>query len=173
MEESKRSRDEEIKYLESLPYRTPQHEERLRKLVIEREFQRRAEELGVDEEEEEDEEMLDRADNRERMLSMKQDIERTRQRRIEREMQQKQQNFRPNMDEWAKRNSQNNNIHTTNQLELQEERLRQLRLEENRRHQELEAAHLEEERLIREAKRRQVIIQILVLNNIINYLFFS
>ena len=129
---------------------------------IEREFQRRAEELGVDEDEEEDDEMLDRADNRERMLSMKQDIERTRQRRIEREMQQKQQlmqNFRPNpnLDDWAKRNAQNNNIHTTNQLELQEERLRQLRLEENRRHQELEATQMEEERLLREAKRRQVI----------------
>lgn len=108
--------------------------------------------------------MLDRADNRERMLSMKQDIERTRQRRIEREMQQKQQqmqNFRPNLEDWAKRSQLNNNIHTTNQLELQEERLRQLKLEENRRHQELEATQMEEERLLREAKRRQQVINYL------------
>ena len=143
--------------MESLPYRTPQHEERLRKLIIEKEFQRRAEEADGDEEEEEDDEVLDRADNRERMLTIKQDIERTRQRRLERELHQKQQlqNFSGRVDEWSKR-SQNNNIHTTNQLELQEERLRQLRLEENRRHQELEAAQMEEERLLREAKRRQV-----------------
>ncbi|XP_054164184.1 afadin-like [Oppia nitens] len=154
LEESKRNRDEEIKYLEALPYRTPQHEERLRKLLIEKEFQRRADEMGGDEEEEEDDEVLDRADNRERMLSMKQDIERTRQRRVEREQQlkQQQQNFRPNLEEWAKRTQLNNH---NNQLEAQEERLRQLRLEENRRHQELEAAQMEEEKLIREAKRRQ------------------
>ncbi|CAG2121711.1 unnamed protein product, partial [Medioppia subpectinata] len=90
------------------------------------------------------------------MLSMKQDIERTRQRRIERELQlkQQQQNFRPNLEEWAKRTQQNNSVHN-NQLEAQEERLRQLKLEENRRHQELEAAQMEEERLIREARRRQ------------------
>lgn len=164
LEESKRSRDEEIKYLESLPYRTPPHEERLRKLLIEKEFQKRAEELGADEDEEEDDEVLDRADTRERMLAMNQDIERTRQRRIEREMQlkQQQQNFRPNLEEWAKRTQQNNSIHSSGQLEAQEERLRQLRLEENRRHQELEAAQMEEERLIREARRRQVMAHQLV-----------
>ena len=82
-------------------------------MIIEREFQRRAEEIGGDEDEEEDDEVLDRADNRERMLSMKQDIERTRQRRIEREMQQKQQqmqnNFRPNLEDWAKRTQNSNN----------------------------------------------------------------
>ncbi|CAG2116821.1 unnamed protein product, partial [Medioppia subpectinata] len=62
LEESKRSRDEEIKYLETLPYRTPQHDERLRKLLIDREFQKRAEEMGADEDEDEDDEVLDRAD---------------------------------------------------------------------------------------------------------------
>ncbi len=158
LEDSKRSRDEEIKYLESLQYRTAKHEERLRKLILEKEFQRRAEELGGEEDEDDDDEVLDRADHRERMLSMKQDIERTRQRRIERElMKQQNQNFsqtRPNLEEWAKRSQ--NHLISQNQLEEQEERLRQLQLEESKRHQELEAAQLAEERLLREAKRRQV-----------------
>jgi len=132
-------------------------------LILEKEFQRRAEEHGREEEEDDDEEVLDRADQRERMLSMKQDIERTRQRRIERELQMKQnqQNvhqIRPNLEEWAKRNQ--NNYIPSNQLEEQEERLKQLRLEENRRHKELEAAQLAEERLLRDAKRRQVLLEV-------------
>ena len=54
IEETKRSRDDEIKHLESLPYRNPKNEERLRKLILEREFQRRAAEENEDDEEDDD-----------------------------------------------------------------------------------------------------------------------
>ncbi|GFY73939.1 afadin [Trichonephila inaurata madagascariensis] len=92
-EEARRARDEEIRELESRPHLTPQQEDRLRALRLEQEFQRRAEELHGEEEEDDDEE--------------------------------------------------------------QEGRLRQLRLEEVQRKRELEVAKNAEEKLLREARRRQ------------------
>ncbi|KPM10158.1 Afadin-like protein [Sarcoptes scabiei] len=81
IEETKRSRDDEIKHLESLPYRNPKSEERLKKLILEREFQKRAEEHR----DEDDDEVLDLAEHRERILSIQQDLERAKQRRLERD----------------------------------------------------------------------------------------
>lgn len=132
-EDTKRSRDDEIKHLESLPYRNPKNEERLRKLILEREFQKRAEE-HFDDEEEEDDEVLERADQRERLLSLKQDIEKTRLRRMEQRY-------------GAELIPSNSKLNKT--LEEHQERLKQLRREE-------EAVQQAEERLLQEAKKRQV-----------------
>lgn len=130
-EDTRKSRDDEIRYLESLPYRNPKNEERLRALILERDFQRRAEEHLEDEE---DDEVLDRAEKRERMLSVQQDIERTRQRRLE-------QRYGTEMT------GSDGKLNRT--LEEQEERLKMLRFEE-------EQAQQAEERLLHEALRRQV-----------------
>ncbi|XP_035207092.1 afadin-like isoform X1 [Stegodyphus dumicola] len=151
LEEARRARDEEIRELESRSHLTPQQEDRLRTLRLEQEFQRRAEELHGEEEEDDDEDLLDRAENRERKLKMQEDLERARQRRLEWEMQQNQtqqklQQQSNHNDDW-KRQQQS--------LEEQEGRLRQLRLEEVQRKRELEAAKNVEERLLREARRRQ------------------
>lgn len=130
---------------------------------MEKEFQKRAEELRGEDDEDDDEEVLDRADHRERMLTMHQELERTRQRRLEREqlaMQQQTSQINVNRqsnDDWNKRN----NHAMSPQLEEQETRLRQLRLEEVKRRRELEAAQQAEERLILQAKRRQVITYLL------------
>lgn len=150
LEEARRARDEEIMQLESIPYMSAKQEERLRTLRLEREFQRRAEELHGDEEDDDDDELLERAENRERMLKMQEDLEKARQRRLEWEQDQPHLNQpkQPPMtqqEEWKKHHS----------LEEQEGRLRQLRLEEVNRKKELEAAKSAEERLLREARRRQ------------------
>lgn len=79
IEETKRTREEEIKQLESLPYRNSINEERLRKLRLERDFQKRAEE----DDDEDDDDILERAENQERRISMQQDIERFEKRRLE------------------------------------------------------------------------------------------
>lgn len=55
LEEARRARDEEIRELESRSHLTPQQEERLRALRLEQEFQRRAEELRGEEEDDDDE----------------------------------------------------------------------------------------------------------------------
>ena len=139
LEDIKRSREDEIQYLESLSYRNPKIEERLKALILERDFQRRAEEHvengeDDDEQEDEDENILDRADQRERLLSVQQDIERTRLRRME-------QRYGAGNDVPANRLSKT--------LEEQEERLKLLKLEE-------EATHQAEVSLIQGAKKRQV-----------------
>lgn len=63
LEEARRARDDEIRELESRPHLTPQQEERLRALRLEQEFQRRAEELRGEEEDDDDE--VSNYDNRE------------------------------------------------------------------------------------------------------------
>ncbi|XP_067129522.1 afadin-like [Centruroides vittatus] len=152
LEEARRVRDDEIRELETLQRRNPKQEERLRTLRLEQEFQRRAEELHGDEEEEEDEELLDRAENRERMLKVQEDLERARQRRLEWEQEQHQkQSVLSPQEEWKRR--QLDKQHS--QIEEQEGRLKQLRLEEVNRKKELEAAKEVEEQLLREARRRQ------------------
>lgn len=98
-------------------------------MVLERDFQRRADEHLDDEE---DDEVLDRAEHRERIMGLQQDIERTRQRRLEQRY--------GDMGSDGKLNKT---------LEEQEERLKLLRLEE-------EAVQQAEERLLQEAKKRQV-----------------
>lgn len=110
------------------------HEERLRKLKLEREFQRRADEHSDGDDD--DEAMMERAEQRERMLSIQQDIERTRLRRLEQRYGSEQQ-FNGGTGKVLNKT-----------LEEQEERLKQLRLEE-------EATQQAEERLLQEAKKRQ------------------
>ncbi|KAG8189760.1 hypothetical protein JTE90_012933 [Oedothorax gibbosus] len=150
-EEARRNRAEEIRDLESRAHLSPQQEDRLRALRLEQEFQRRAEELRGDEDEDDDEDLLDRAETRERKLKMQEDLERARLRRLEWDAQQQNQNHmkmqqQQQSEEW-KRQQQS--------LEEQEGRLRQLRLEEIQRKHELEAAKHAEEKLLREARRRQ------------------
>ncbi|KAH7985911.1 hypothetical protein HPB52_025310 [Rhipicephalus sanguineus] len=53
LEEMRQMRDEELQELESLPNRTSRQEERLRTLRLEREFERRAQELAGDDDDEE------------------------------------------------------------------------------------------------------------------------
>ena len=86
-----------------------------------------------DEQEEEDENVLDRADQRERILAMKQDVEKSRQRRTE--------------QRYVMEDVPANRLSKT--LEKKKERLKQLHLEE-------EAVSEAEKRLIQEAKKRQV-----------------
>lgn len=62
-----------------MPYRNSINEERLRKLRLERDFQKRAEEDDDDD----DDDVLERAENQERRISMQQDIERFEKRRME------------------------------------------------------------------------------------------
>ncbi|XP_042899757.1 afadin isoform X2 [Parasteatoda tepidariorum] len=150
-EEARRARDEEIRELESRPHITAQQEDRLRALRLEQEFQRRAEELHGDEDDDEDEDLLDRAENRERKLKMQEDLERARLRRLEWEAQQGQNQIKMqpplgHNEEWRRQQQS---------IEEQEDRLRQLRIEEVQRKRELEVAKNAEERLLREAKRRQ------------------
>lgn len=123
-DERKRSREDEIQYLESLAYRDPATEERLKSLILEREFQRRAEEHDDEEEEQEDED-LDRADRQEMIANIQQNLEETRIRRLQ-----------------EQQSSGNNVIQLSKTLQEQEEKLKQL--------------HLDEQRLIQEAKKRQV-----------------
>ncbi|XP_054718595.1 afadin-like isoform X2 [Uloborus diversus] len=153
LEEARRARDDEIRELESRHHLTPQQEDRLRALRLEQEFQRRAEELHGEEEDDDDEDLLDRAENRERKLKMQEDLERARQRRLEWDMQQNQNPVKMqapppgiHSEEW-KRQQQS--------LEEQEGRLRHLRLEEVQRKMELDMARTAEEKLLREARRRQ------------------
>lgn len=156
----RKSRDDEIRYLANLPNRNPRQDERLRTLNLEKEFERRAEEERDDED---DEEVLDRAEHRERMLSMKQYMEQIAQKPIDyvnaeiRDLPQPKSVLisRPNHDDWIRRNNRNHN-NSVSQLEETEERLRRLRFEENKRKQEFEAAQQLEEKLILEARRRQV-----------------
>ncbi|XP_075525931.1 adherens junction formation factor afadin [Dermacentor variabilis] len=122
LEEMRQMRDEELQELESLPNRTSRQEERLKALRLEREFERRAQELAGDEDEEE------------------QDLTTEVQHLKE----------RPSQHPWEP-------IHvvTPRHLEEQEDRLRQLRLEESGKQQELAAQRMAEEQLLREAQRRQ------------------
>ncbi|XP_069688876.1 afadin isoform X3 [Periplaneta americana] len=69
-------RDQQISELSSLPQRTPQQEEQLRALKLEREFQRRAEECArqeEDEEGEEEQESVERVQGLLRMATQQQD----------------------------------------------------------------------------------------------------
>lgn len=125
------ARDEEVRELECLPERSARQEERLRTLRLEQEFERRAQEAVQthgDEEEDDDEELMERIDKRERLLKDRQG---------------------PNPD-WD-----HHEAYSARQLEEQEGRLRQLRLEESGKKQELEAQRRAEERLLREAQRRR------------------
>lgn len=145
-------RDEEIRQLQSLPYRSPKKEDRLRALILERDFQRRAKEEAAAEAaaeasgadlEETEARLLERADARERMISLQADIERTRQRRLAGRY-----GAGPKGALAAEGVAETPGLNRT--LEEQEERLKVLRLEE-------EAAQQAEERLLKEAaKRRQV-----------------
>lgn len=144
------SRDEEIRHLQSLPYRSPKNDDRLRALILERDFQRRAKEEAAAEAaaeaegadvEEREARLLERADARERMISLQEDIERTRQRRLAGRY-------------GGKGPEAEGPLNRT--LEEQEERLKVLRLEE-------EAAQAAEERLLKEAAKRRQVTQILLL----------
>lgn len=126
-EAAKYWRDQQIHEMESFPNRTPVQDEQLRALKLEREFQRRAEEMqrnteeGVEDEEEEEE------DDRKAMVRrLQEDLERTR--------------------------ISNGNVKLD---PMEEERAR--KIEEMRRKKlELEAAQAAEERLVREAAKRRV-----------------
>lgn len=67
--------------------------------------------------------------------------------------------MRPNAEEWAKR-SQHNNFNPatvlSTQIDEQEDRLRRLKFEEVKRHQELQMAQRAEEQILKAAKNRQV-----------------
>ncbi|XP_055943711.1 afadin-like isoform X2 [Argiope bruennichi] len=155
-EEARRARDEEIRELESRPHLTPQQEDRLRALRLEQEFQRRAEELHGEEDDDDDEDLLDRAETRERKLKMQEDLERARLRRLEWDVQQSQTQMKMQPPPPQQQMSHNDEWKRQQQtLEEQEGRLRQLRLEENQRKRELEVAKSAEEKLLREARRRQ------------------
>lgn len=154
-EEARRARDEEICELESRPHLTPQQEDRLRALRLEQEFQRRAEELHGEEEDDDDEDLLDRAETRERKLKMQEDLERARQRRLEWDVQQNQSQMKVQQQQQQQMNHNDEWKRQQQTLEEQEGRLRQLRLEEVQRKRELEVAKNAEEKLLREARRRQ------------------
>ncbi|KAL1415446.1 hypothetical protein MTO96_006795 [Rhipicephalus appendiculatus] len=98
LEEMRQMRDEELQELESLPNRTSRQEERLRTLRLEREFERRAQELAGDDDDEEQ-------DLTSEVPPLKE---------------------RPSQHPWEP-------VHaiTPRHLEEQEDRLRQLRLEES------------------------------------------
>lgn len=96
---------------------------------------------------------MDRAENRERILRMQEDLARTRQRRLDWEQEQLQQHNKPKIAEQSLNHQPN---HNHDQVQDTEGRLHILRLEEVNRKKELEATKLAEERLLREARRRQV-----------------
>lgn len=79
VQDARRARDEEIEYLEGLPDRTHKQDEILRILRLEREFQKRAEEVanGDDDDDDEDE-VMDRAEHMERMLRIQEETARSR-----------------------------------------------------------------------------------------------
>lgn len=125
-EAAKYWRDQQIHEMETFPNRTPVQDEQLRALKLEREFQRRAEEMQRSNEEgAEDEE--DEEDDRKAMVRrLQEDLERT---RIS--------NGNSKLDP------------------MEEERARKIE-EMRRKKLELEAAQAAEERLVREAAKRRV-----------------
>uniref|UniRef100_A0A2R5LKM4 Putative actin filament-binding protein afadin n=1 Tax=Ornithodoros turicata TaxID=34597 RepID=A0A2R5LKM4_9ACAR len=139
LEEARQARDNEVHNLESLAERNLKQEERLRALRLEQEFERRAQEVvGAGEDDDDDEDLMERAEKRERIVKIQEDLERTRQMRLE----------------WEQETVATQQT-SKMQLEEQTVRLQQLKLEENSKKQELEAQRRAEERLIREAHRRQ------------------
>ncbi|CAN8002103.1 unnamed protein product [Ixodes hexagonus] len=129
------ARDEEVRELECLPERSARQEERLRTLRLEQEFERRAQEAvrAHGDEEEEDDEVTP-------LLSLPGPVCRL----LKREP----------CWIWAVVVT-NGCPKTAPPSQEQEGRLRQLRLEENGKKQELEAQRRAEERLLREAQRRR------------------
>lgn len=84
VQDARRACDEEIEYLEGLPDRTHKQDEILRILRLEREFQKRAEEVanGDDDDDDEEDEILDRAEQMERMLRMQEETARSRSKQL-------------------------------------------------------------------------------------------
>jgi len=142
-EAAKYWRDQQIHELEVLPHKTPSQEEQLRALKLEREFQRRAEEMKRDDDGENYEEEEDDQNERKAMIRrLQEDLERT---RISA--------------------SSNGNGGVKGLLDpMEEERAR--KIEEMRRKKlELEAAQAAEERLVREAAKRRVSSIIFIIIN--------
>ncbi|ODN06354.1 Afadin [Orchesella cincta] len=125
-EAAKYWRDQQIHELDIVHHRTPVQDEQLRALKLEREFQRRAEEMQRNDEEGNDDEDDEEDDRKAMVRRLQEDLERT-------------------------RISANGN----SKLDpMEEERAR--KIEEMRRKKlELEAAHAAEERLVREAAKRR------------------
>ncbi|KAL1476697.1 hypothetical protein MTO96_036320, partial [Rhipicephalus appendiculatus] len=124
LEEMRQMRDEELQELESLPNRTSRQEERLRTLRLEREFERRAQELAGDDDDEE--QVPEPASSSRDLTSEVPPLKE-----------------RPSQHPWEP-------VHaiTPRHLEEQEDRLRQLRLEESGKQQELAAQRMAEEQLL-------------------------
>jgi afadin len=115
--------------LESLPNQTPSQDEQLRALKLEREFQRRAEEIKKDDDGENEEEEEEQNERKHMIRRLQEDLEKTR------------------------------ITATTNGGKMdpmEEERARKIE-EMKRKKSELEAAQAAEERLVREAAKRRVI----------------
>jgi afadin len=130
-EAAKHWRDQQIYELDILPHKTSSQEEQLRALKLEREFQRRAEEMRKDDDGENYEDEDDDQNERKAMIRrLQEDLERT-------------------------RISSSNGNGGMKLDPMEEERSR--KIEEMRRKKlELEAAQAAEERLVREAAKRRV-----------------
>lgn len=145
LEDTKKSRDQEIEYLQKLPFRTSKDQEMLNKLSLEREFQRRAEEHKEDEEED-DATLMERAEKRERVVNLQQDLDRNL-KRIEQ---------KKNFDEYV-------NTTGVKFVEEQSEKLKTLRINDN---------NESERKIAFEPKKTQVCFMTATLKNCFLNCFF-
>ncbi|CAG7837490.1 unnamed protein product [Allacma fusca] len=128
-------RDQQIQELESLPNRNPSQDEQLRALRLEREFQRRAEEIRMEDDGEGDDDEEEEDERKAMVRRVQEDLERTR---------------------ISSGSLSINHASNGNKLDQSMEEERARKIEEMRRKKlELEAAQAAEERLVREATRRR------------------
>jgi len=152
----KRRLEEEISYLESMPNRSPEQDEKLSNLRMEQEFQRRVEEMkntdqDDDDEEDSDKDIKDTALGRGRLLQMVQeDLENARQRIIDNDTQRmyyEEEQEKERMERQERRLQQL-------QQEREDEKMRQMRRQQMRDREQEE--WIKKQKEMREQQRREI-----------------